>query len=414
MVCNLFTAALLAGVAIGAPQNTNPKGYPFVDPLSDYKPPPNPYNLNGAFIDWRTYKSNGVNLGSWLEKEKTHDPIWWDSVGGVNASDEWTLCETLGKQCGPVLEARYGSFLNYSTIDTLASVGVNTLRIPLTYAAWVKVPGSQLHSGNQVQFLDRIVTYAVQRYNMHIIIGLHSLPGGVNSLDIGEALFHDDWFYNETNLAYSWQAVDRVLDYVKASPLGLNKFTISPINEASDTNLVGFGTSAGLTDNGVAWVNRYLYGVLDRIRKVDSRIPMMIQDNFKGADFWTPYYNTTDNVVLDSHVYYFAAAGTYANYVNGAVCGQAQYIANQTKFPNFIGEWSLQTMYNNTLADRQSIFNTERYAWSEYVNGGAFWTAVSYSTTPVDGEGTQREYWSYIDLIREGVAKSPIPGATYC
>jgi hypothetical protein len=284
----------------------------------------------------------------------------------------------------------------------------------LTYAAWVKVPGSQLYSGNQVQFLDRIVTYAVQRYNMHVIIGLHSLPGGVNSLDIGEALFHDDWFYNETNLAYSWQAVDRILDYIKASPLGLNKFTISPINEASDTNLVGFGTAAGLTDNGVAWVNRYLYGVLDRIRKVDSRIPMMIQDSFKGADFWTPYYNATDNVVIDSHVYYFAAAGTYANYVNGAVCGQAQFIANQTKFPNFIGEWSLQTMYNNTFAARQTIFNTERYAWSEYLNGGAFWTAVSYSTTPVDGEGTQREYWSYIDLIREGVAMSPIPGATYC
>ncbi|UPX17188.1 uncharacterized protein EKO05_0007559 [Ascochyta rabiei] len=388
----------------------NTQGYPFVDPLSDDEPLPNPYNVDDGFIDWSTYKSKGANLGSWLEKERVHDPIWWVNVGGANASDEWIL----GEQCGPIFEERYGSFLNFSTIDTLASVGVNTLRIPTTYAAWVKVPGSEFHSGNQVQFLDRIVTYAVNRYNMHIIIGLHSLPGGVNSLDVGEAFFHDDWFYNQTNLAYSYLAVDRILDYIKASPLGLNKFTIEPLNEASDTNLVNFGTEAGLTDKGTDWVNQYYYDVLERIRKVDARIPMMIQDCFKGAEFWAPFYNTTDTIVMDTHVYYFAAAGTYSNYVNGAVCGQAQYIANQTKFPNFIGEWSLQTMYNNTLANRESIFNTERYAWSEYLSGGAFWTAVSYSTTPVDGEGTQREYWSYVDLIEQGVAKPQVPGQVFC
>jgi glucan 1,3-beta-glucosidase len=41
----------------------------------------------GQFLDWKTYKSNGANLGGWLEKEKTHDPIWWDSVGGADVPD---------------------------------------------------------------------------------------------------------------------------------------------------------------------------------------------------------------------------------------------------------------------------------------------------------------------------------------
>jgi hypothetical protein len=95
MVPYLFVAALLANLALATPQRPggsrkgNLRGYPFVDPLSDYRLPPNPYNIDGQFIDWRTYKSNGVNLGSWLEKEKTHDPIWWDRVGGANVSDEW-------------------------------------------------------------------------------------------------------------------------------------------------------------------------------------------------------------------------------------------------------------------------------------------------------------------------------------
>jgi hypothetical protein len=93
MVRTSFAAALLAGIVSATPQQRtqegNTQGYPFVDPLSDYQPPPNPYNIDGAFIDWRTYKANGVNLGSWLEKERTHDPIWWVDVGGESVIDEW-------------------------------------------------------------------------------------------------------------------------------------------------------------------------------------------------------------------------------------------------------------------------------------------------------------------------------------
>ncbi|KAK3618901.1 hypothetical protein LTR22_026192 [Elasticomyces elasticus] len=212
-----------------------------------------PKGVNGGnFIEWKTYKANGANLGSWLEKEK---PVVF----------RWC-------------------FLNTTTIDQLASVGVNTLRIPTTYQAWIDVPGSQLYHGKQQTFLQTITKYAIEKYNMHCIIGLHSLPGGVNSLDIGEALGHGDWFQNTTNLAYSFQAIDGILSFIKASG-HTNAFTIAPINEASDTHLAGFGTDAGLTDAGVNWINTYHQGVLKKIAKLDSRIPMMIQDCFKGAGF---------------------------------------------------------------------------------------------------------------------------------
>ncbi|KAF5556349.1 glycoside hydrolase [Fusarium mexicanum] len=360
---------------------------------------------SGKFLNWKTYKANGVNLGAWLAKEKTHDPVWWNSLGTKAAAtiDEWGLCQALGKQCGPMLEKRYESFLNTSTIDTLAKVGINTLRITTTYAAWVKVPGSAFYHGRQQDHLRKITQYAIERYNMHIIIGLHSLPGGVNNLDIGEAFGHDGWFYNSTNLAWSFKAVDKVLDFVKTSG-HKNAFTIAPLNEVSD-NLAGFGSAAGLSDKATNWVLTYMNGVFQRVEAVDKRIPVMLQDNFKGAAFWSPLFDKKRNLVIDSHVYYFAASGTYSQYVAPAVCGQAKYLAEETKFPVFVGEWSLQTMYNNTLSvpNRKTIFDTQRYAWQKYVAGGAFWTAVSYSTTPVDGQGIQRDYWSYVDLIRAGV-----------
>jgi glucan 1,3-beta-glucosidase len=113
----------------------------------------------------------------------------------------------------------------------------------------------------------------------------------------------------------------------------------------------------------------------------------------------TPFCNASTNLVIALHVYYFAAAGTYSGYVNPAVCGQAKYTANDTKFTVFVGKWSLQVMFNNTLAGRKTIFYTQRYAWQKYVASGSSWTAVSYSTAAGDGEETQREYRSFMDLI---------------
>ncbi|KAI1843442.1 hypothetical protein JX265_013324 [Neoarthrinium moseri] len=365
------------------------------------------------FVDWTLFKANGANLGGWLEKEKTHDPIWWNSLGDAAAatSDEWSLCEALGDACGSILEERYESFLNKSTIDALASVGVNTLRIPTTYTPWVVYPETKLYRGNQLHYLREITTYAIENYGMHIIIGLHSLPGGVNNLDIGEGFMHDAWFYNETLLEYSWQAIDSMLHFIQESG-HMNAFTIAPINEASD-DLSNFGSSAGLSDNATNWVIKYMDGVLERVEAVDKRIPVMLQDNFKGASFWAPLFDSSHNLVIDSHVYYFAAAGTYSKYVSYAICGQASYLAEETKFPVFIGEWSLQVMYNNSLDYRKTMFDTQRYAWQKYVSGGTFWTAVSYSTSAVDGEGTQRDYWSYVDLINAGVITTAT-NSSYC
>ncbi|PQE22017.1 glucan 13-beta-glucosidase precursor protein [Rutstroemia sp. NJR-2017a BBW] len=91
------------------------------------------------YIDWKTFKATGVNLGGWLVQEAVIDPVFWAQYAG-NATDEWGLCAHLATQCGPVLEKRYATFINPSDIDLLASSGVTILRIPTSYAAWVKVP----------------------------------------------------------------------------------------------------------------------------------------------------------------------------------------------------------------------------------------------------------------------------------
>jgi len=177
---NLDVAVQTNGASHGSVWNYHKLNFPkVIISLQRFK-----HNLiwkkNVNFVDWKTYKANGVNLGAWLEQEKDYDIEFWNT-GAPDALDEWTWCKVLGDKCGPLLEKRYASWVTTSDIDKLAATGINTLRIPTTYAAWIDWPESEFYHGNQQKYLRTISNYAIEKYGMHIIIGLHSLPGGVNS-----------------------------------------------------------------------------------------------------------------------------------------------------------------------------------------------------------------------------------------
>ncbi|KAG2414441.1 hypothetical protein HFD88_003632 [Aspergillus terreus] len=336
------------------------------------------------YLDWRTYKANGVNLGGWLCQESTIDTTWWAQYS-KGADDEWGLCVNQGAQCGAILERRYATYITTAKIDKLAGAGVNTLRIPTTYAAWVKVPGSQLYSGNQISFLRNIATYAITRYRMHVIIDVHSLPGGVNGQPFGEALGHYGWFHNQTALDYSLQAIDAVIAYVQNSGHP-ESYTIAPINKPVDNeNMAAFGTPAALSDDGAAW------------------IPIMFQGSFRPEVYWSPRLPSDAKLVFDIHNYYFAGRAVTSENITAAICSDAESGAGDGKFPVFIGEWSIQAEFDNTFAGRRRALNTGLYAFSQNAQGSSYWTAKFSGNSTVDGEGVQADYWNYMTWIDEGM-----------
>ncbi|THW43281.1 endo-beta-1,3-glucanase [Aureobasidium pullulans] len=315
------------------------------------------------------------------------------------APDEWGLCVNLGSQCGPVLEKRYASWITTSDIDKLAAANITLLRIPTTYAAWVKVPGSQLYSGNQLSFLKAISSYAINKYNMHIIIDIHSLPGGFN---------------NATALTYSYQAVDAAINFIQTSNFP-SHFTLEPINEPVDNRSIQFfGTPLALSDNGAAWVTSYIKGVISRVAAVNSKIPVMFQDGFKGESYFSSSFPATANLVFDIHNYYFAGRGATSANEAALICSDAKASAGDGKFPTFVGEWSIQAELNNTFTLREKNLLTGLYAFNKYTSGSAYWTAKFLGTAKVDGEGTQQDYWNYGTFVDLGYTKNVGRGAVYC
>ncbi|KAH8429374.1 uncharacterized protein LDX57_007038 [Aspergillus melleus] len=364
------------------------------------------------YLDWRTHTVHGVNLGGWLCQESTIDTTWW-AANSLGAPDEWGLCANQGSKCGSILERRYATFITPKDIDTLHSAGINTLRIPTTYAAWLKVPGSQLYTGNQLSFLRDISTYAITKYGMHVIIDVHSLPGGVNGMPFGEAEGHYDWFHNETALKYSLEVINEVIKFVQTSehPDG---YSIAPINEPVDNpDMSAFGTPAALSDEGATWTLQYIQSVISKVEKVNAKIPIVFQGSFRPESFWSPSFKNTTNLVFDVHNYYFAGRGATGANITEYICQDAIASAGDGKFPTFVGEWSIEAEKANTLAGRQRALNTGLYAFQEQTRGSAFWTAKFSGNATVDGEGRQGDYWNYMAWI-EGDMIDPEEGKNVC
>ncbi|KAJ6004178.1 hypothetical protein N7499_000248 [Penicillium canescens] len=368
------------------------------------------------YINWRTFTGYGVNLGGWLIQESTIDTAWWKTHAG-NASDEWTMCQNLGSQCGPVLEKRYSTWIKTSDIDTLASAGVTILRIPTTYAAWIVLPGSAHYHGQQQAHLRRIAEYAIKRHGMHVVIDIHSLPGGTNGLDIGEAVGHWGWYDNSTALEWSLRAVDAVLEFIVDSDVPWG-YTLEPINEPVDNrDFSTFGTPAALSEKGAKWLVKYIRAVINRVERVDRRIPVMIQGSFKPERYWSGFFDGGSNIVFDAHHYYFQYENATSANLGTFVCDDARDTVSDGKFPVFVGEWAIEAGGGNQLALRGESLKAGLSAWAQFTQGSTFWTAKFHSNVSVAGgagKGVKQDYWSFEEMIQAGYLDGEVLQKDYC
>lgn len=221
------------------------------------------------------------------------------------------------------------------------------------------------------------------------------------------------WFNNQTALDYSYKAVDAAISFIQNSGFP-SHFTLEPLNEPVDnTNIVFFGTPLALSDNGAAWVTKYVQGVISRVAAVNPKIPVMLSDGFKGTEAFSGSFAASTNLVFDIHNYYFAGRSVSSANETVAICSDAKASVGDGKFPTFVGEWSIQAELDNTFSSRAKNLNTGLYAFSKYTAGSAYWTAKFFGNATVDGQGVQADYWNYLGLAKLGLI-NPSSGAAFC
>lgn len=157
-----------------------------------------------------------------------------------------------------------------------------------------------------------------------------------------------------------------------------------------------FGTPTVLTDDGAAWVSKYINAVLDRVAKVNPKIPVMFQGSFKNPSYWYSHLPANANLIFDVHVYHYEhPPNTTSANLLAQLCADAKQKTGSGKFPVFVGEWSIQAAQRNSLALRERNLNAGLAAFGHYAQGSCYWTAKFTGNDTVNGQGTQEDYWNY-------------------
>jgi glucan 1,3-beta-glucosidase len=136
-------------------------------------------------------------------------PDWYNDTvnavtpgAGATALDEWAFCEVLGQdRAKAALTDHFNNFVTEDDIQALYEHGINHLRIPTGFWAWIPTTGDEPYVNDQALYqgqIERILgcvlffralssladsrflcSYAYER-GMYAIIDAHGVPGSQN------------------------------------------------------------------------------------------------------------------------------------------------------------------------------------------------------------------------------------------
>lgn len=261
----------------------------------------------------------GVNLGGWLLLEQWMTPTLF---AGTDAIDEYTFMQTPGAV--EKIDRHRQTFITEQDFAWLAANGINAVRIPVGY--WV-LDGDAPYTSARY-YLDWAFAMA-DKYNLHVIIDLHGLPGSQNGRDhsgrVGKALWYRYAHYQKQSLNVLATIAERYKDYDSL-------WGVQVINEPR----------LGLFHWKLRRYYRQVYERLTQILRPNQAI--IISDAFTPRLLSGALKATTHPVVLDVHVYHMATL--FSQYLS------VDWFLRKTKRrqrllqrlshtqPIIIGEWS--------------------------------------------------------------------------
>ncbi|MBO5474260.1 MAG: cellulase family glycosylhydrolase [Lachnospiraceae bacterium] len=355
-------------------------------------------------------KVKGVNLGNWLVLEKWMSPALF---AGTTAEDEYYLPRQLSKE---VYEARIqihrSEYITERDFVTIKAMGMEAVRIPVPYFIF----GDRKPFIGCVEELDKAFNWA-EKYDLQILIDLHTAPLGQNGFDNGGICGVCKWSQSPEEVEFVLSVLERLAGrYGTRKGLWGIEVLNEPITEQAWKLMnvpvrypaVDKEMAEGSAPNTMAFLREFYCRAYDRIRAyLPEEKYVVIHDGFELLA-WKDFMREDKyvNVVLDTHQYLMMAEASgceqtleaYLAYIREHY---AKDIAEMEQyFPVICGEWCLF----NSLAcgcdtkGGQSVLNgvegsgTERLSAEEKKK---IYRALADAQTEAWNAGSGYFYWSY-------------------
>jgi glucan 1,3-beta-glucosidase len=329
-------------------------------------------------------KIHGVNLGGWLVLEKWIKPSLF---AGEQAGDEYTLCQSLGKEkAAALLKQHRETWITADDFKWLAAHGINAVRLPVGY--WVAEENPPFVTG--LETMDWAFR-AAKANGLSVLLDLHGVPGSQNGWDHSGRQGALGWHTSKENIAHSLRVIEDLAARCQAYD---NLLGIELVNEPRQ-------------DVPLEILKSYYQEGYQRVRKhlSQDRAAVVIHDSFRPYQ-WDDFMPESDynKVILDTHLYQCFSDQDRQRDIHSQIevaAGERkqQLDKMQLHHPCVVGEWSLGLPPKSlegldSLAREAAMraFGAAQLISYESTRGWYFWT---YRTE--EGGG-----WSFRDCINLG------------
>ena len=257
--------------------------------------------------------------------------FWEHSTDEWIISDEWNLCQKLGKdECFSVLKSHWESFVSIDDFKKIKDAGLNIVRIPVGFWSYLDVEGPYV--AGAAPYLDKAIDWA-RETGLKVAIDLHGAPGSQNGFDhSGHRLKQPGWGQDDSIIRT--HEVLKILEGKYADPSMQD--VVVAIEILNEPNLVKLDWDM---------VKQFYRDGYYNLRLI-SDTPMMIHDGFEQPswlnNFLTPSDNNAQNVIVDHHEYQifnaYQVAWSPTQHLD-SVCKAVDYWADSDKWM-VVGEWS--------------------------------------------------------------------------
>ena len=148
-------------------------------------------------------KIKGVNLGNWLVLEKWMSQELFE---GISAEDETDFYKALDpKEAKLRLHMHRSYFIQERDFQNISAMGLNLVRIPVPHFIF----GDYEPGIGCIEYLDRAFVWA-EKYNLKILIDLHTAPDSQNGFDNGGLTGIIKWHLKPENIEFELSVLERL------------------------------------------------------------------------------------------------------------------------------------------------------------------------------------------------------------
>jgi len=354
-------------------------------------------------------KIRGVNLGGLFIVEPWMMPDEWNTMGCSAYGSEFDCVSGLGQQAAnAAFQKHWASWITQDDINQIASLGLNTIRIPVGY--WMKedlvYSDSEHFPQGGYDALVQVAGWASDA-GLYIIIDHHGAPGAqvANNAFTGQ-LAPTPGFYQDYQFERGYEFLEWMTNNIHTNNAFRNVGALEIVNEP-----VHISDNA---NDASYLINTFYPTAWQRIRAAESKLG--ITDNNKlHIQMMNAKWGTGDpNAALTDLTFAAYDDHRYVKYDSSVATNRAAYLAascaddRSGNTPTIVGEWSLSVADAAQDSSDFSLNDADAAQWYqkwwaaqvlayEKVDGWIYWT---WKVNKIGGQNDWR--WGYQQAVAAG------------